>query len=165
MITAEQMRAARALLRMEQAKLSELSGVSLPTIKRLETTSGTLRAQAVTLASIVGTLEKCGIEFIGDSQRSMAGGVGIRLVRNEDADSWNKKVNEVLSSIPQAVHEADYTDIAAAYVKVVEGKRLVEVEELEAMISEFLSVAEKRLHRQTSADGGLLDLMMPHEDE
>jgi len=156
-ITAEQMRAARALLRMEQAKLSELSGISLPTIKRLETTSGPLRAQEGTLASIVDTLEKSGIEFIGEGDRSVTGGVGIRLLQNEDAHEWNRKVDEVLSCIPDALHRADIAEIARLHG--------LEAEKIEAVMGELLGAAERRLHRQEAADGGLLDLMVPQEDE
>lgn len=157
MITAEQMRAARALLRMEQAKLSELSGVSLPTIKRLETTSGLLRAQEGTLASIIDTLEKSGIEFIGEGDRSITGGVGIRLVQNENVHDWNRKVDEVLTCIPDALHRADIAEIA--------GTHGLDVEKVEAVMGELLGAAGKRLHRQEASDGGLIDLMMPSEDE
>lgn len=69
MITSEQVRAARALLRMEQKELALVSGVSLPSIKRLESKPGTLAAQASTVAALEGALTTCGVEFIPNGVR------------------------------------------------------------------------------------------------
>jgi transcriptional regulator with XRE-family HTH domain len=63
-ITAEQLRAARALLKLGQQDLSEMTGVSVPTIKRLEGGAGPLRATYETVASIVEALDSLGIEWI-----------------------------------------------------------------------------------------------------
>jgi transcriptional regulator with XRE-family HTH domain len=63
-ITAEQLRAARALLKLGQQELSEMTGVSVPTIKRLEGGAGPLRATYETVASIVEALDSLGIEWI-----------------------------------------------------------------------------------------------------
>jgi transcriptional regulator with XRE-family HTH domain len=63
MITGEQLRAARAMLKMEQGKLAELSGVSIETIKRLERMEGQLNAQVTTLYSLQKTLEGEGVIF------------------------------------------------------------------------------------------------------
>jgi transcriptional regulator with XRE-family HTH domain len=49
MLTGEQLRAARAMLKVEQGELSELSGVSVETIKRLERMDGLLAANTKTL--------------------------------------------------------------------------------------------------------------------
>ncbi len=49
MITAAQMRAARALLGIDQRQLAELSGVSLPTIQRMEASEGNVRGVVDTL--------------------------------------------------------------------------------------------------------------------
>ena len=62
-ITSEQVRAARALIRWEQRNLAETSKVSLPSIKRLETTPGALSAQPRTIEAIRAALEAAGIEF------------------------------------------------------------------------------------------------------
>ncbi len=75
-MTSEHVRAARALLRWEQKELAERSGVSLPTIKRLETQPGVLGAYAGTVAAIRRTLEDQGIEF----QNEDACGVRLRKV-------------------------------------------------------------------------------------
>jgi transcriptional regulator with XRE-family HTH domain len=80
-ITSEQIRAARALLRWEQKRLAEASGVSLPTVKRLETIPGPLAAQGRTISDLRRALEREGIQFLNDD----APGVRLRLrkVRSE----------------------------------------------------------------------------------
>lgn len=79
MMTAAQMRAARALLGIDQKRLAELSGVSLPTIQRMEASEGTVRGVIDSLIKVVGALEANGIELIGDNARSEGGGRGVRL--------------------------------------------------------------------------------------
>ena len=79
MITAAQMRAARALLGIDQRHLSELSGVSLPTIQRMEASDGQVRGMIDTLVKIVAALDQAGIELIGDNTVSSSGGRGVRL--------------------------------------------------------------------------------------
>jgi len=76
-LTSEQVRAARMLLRWEQKDLAEASGVSLPSIKRLETQPGELGAQDRTIQAIVRALEKAGVEFIPEN----GGGAGVRLAK------------------------------------------------------------------------------------
>lgn len=67
MLTGEQLRAARAMLKMEQAELAELSGVSVETIKRLERLDGPLSANSLTLASLQKALEGEGVLFIPEN--------------------------------------------------------------------------------------------------
>ncbi|HEX7694355.1 MAG TPA: helix-turn-helix domain-containing protein, partial [Sphingomonas sp.] len=43
MITSQQMRAARALLGIDQRQLADLAGLSLPTIQRMEASEGQVR--------------------------------------------------------------------------------------------------------------------------
>ena len=76
-LTSEQVRAARMLLRWEQKDLAEASGVSLPSIKRLETQPGELGAQDRTIQAIVRALEKAGVAFIPEN----GGGAGVRLAK------------------------------------------------------------------------------------
>ena len=73
-ITSEQIRAARALLRWEQRDLAQASGVSLPSVKRLETRPGDLAAQERTIVQLRKALEKAGVEFIAEN----GGGAGVR---------------------------------------------------------------------------------------
>ena len=74
-LTSEQVRAARALLRWEQRDLAEASGVSLPSVKRLETQPGPLAAQERTIVELRKALERAGVEFIAEN----GGGPGVRL--------------------------------------------------------------------------------------
>ena len=79
MISSGQIKAARALLSMSQRQLSELSGVSLPTIQRMEASKDTVRANVDTLVKVVDALENAGIELIGNNISSTQGGRGVRL--------------------------------------------------------------------------------------
>ena len=75
LLTSEQLRAARAILRLEQRALSEASKVSLATIKRLEATRGELIANRPTIAALQNALEFAGVVFITEN----GGGPGVRL--------------------------------------------------------------------------------------
>lgn len=79
MITADQMRAARALLAVDQRQLAEMAGVSLPTIQRMEASDGNVRGIVDTLVKVVAALDHAGVELIGDHVRSEGGGRGVRL--------------------------------------------------------------------------------------
>ncbi len=81
MITAAQLRAARALLGVDQRKLAELSGLSLPTIQRMEKSEGVIRGNVNSLMKLVGALDGAGIELISDNATSVSGGRGVRLKR------------------------------------------------------------------------------------
>jgi transcriptional regulator with XRE-family HTH domain len=79
MITGAQMRAARAMLGVDQRELARLSGLSLPTIQRMETSDGVVRGNVDSLMKLVGALHEAGIELIGDNASSSHGGRGVRL--------------------------------------------------------------------------------------
>lgn len=83
MMTAAQMRAARALLGIDQKTLAELSGVSLPTIQRMESSDGMVRGIVDSLTKVVEALERAGIVLIGEQAASPAGGRGVRLKEPE----------------------------------------------------------------------------------
>jgi transcriptional regulator with XRE-family HTH domain len=78
-LTAAQMRAARALVGMEQKALAEASGVSLPTIQRMEASQGVVRGVIESLMKVMGALEAAGVEFINEGATSTGGGRGVRL--------------------------------------------------------------------------------------
>ena len=90
MITATQLRAARALAGLDQRKLAELSGLSLPTIQRMETSEDVIRGNVDSLTKLIPALASIGIEFIGDGIISPAGGRGVRLKEsaNPSSDQW-----------------------------------------------------------------------------
>ena len=80
MITAAQMRAARALLGIDQRRLAELSGVSLPTIQRMEASHDEhVRGVISTLTKVVAALDAAGVELIGNEQPGQGRGRGVRL--------------------------------------------------------------------------------------
>jgi transcriptional regulator with XRE-family HTH domain len=79
MISAGQLRAARALLGIDQRQLAEIAGLSVPTIQRMEASDGVIRGNVDSLMKLIGALESSGIELIGDSAASPDGGRGIRL--------------------------------------------------------------------------------------
>nr|WP_249812730.1 helix-turn-helix transcriptional regulator [Bradyrhizobium sp. 141] len=73
------MRAARALLGIDQKTLAELAGVSLPTIQRMEASTGNVRGVVETLIKVVEAFDRAGVELIGEQVRSDSGGRGVRL--------------------------------------------------------------------------------------
>jgi transcriptional regulator with XRE-family HTH domain len=79
MITAAQLRAARALLGIDQRRLAELSGLSVPTIQRMEASEGVIRGNVDSLMKLVGALDAAGIELIAAGVVSPQGGRGVRL--------------------------------------------------------------------------------------
>jgi transcriptional regulator with XRE-family HTH domain len=79
MITAAQLRAARALLGIDQQTLADMAGVSLPTIQRMEASQGNVRGVIDTLIKVVEALNAAGVELLGDNARSDGGGRGVRL--------------------------------------------------------------------------------------
>jgi transcriptional regulator with XRE-family HTH domain len=79
MITAAQLRAARALLGIDQRQLADLCGLSLPTIQRMEASGDVIRGNVDSLMKLIGALETSGVELIGDGAISQGGGRGVRL--------------------------------------------------------------------------------------
>ncbi|HEY0958611.1 MAG TPA: helix-turn-helix transcriptional regulator [Novosphingobium sp.] len=79
MITSQQLRAARALLGVDQRQLAELAGLSLPTIQRMEASEGQVRGVVDTLVKVITALERAGIELLGENAPSTGAGRGVRL--------------------------------------------------------------------------------------
>jgi transcriptional regulator with XRE-family HTH domain len=79
MITAGQLKAARALLGIDQKQLAQLSGLSLPTVQRMEASGGVVRGNVDSLMKLIDALAKSGIELIGEGASSSSGGRGVRL--------------------------------------------------------------------------------------
>lgn len=80
MITAAQLRAARALLGIDQRTLAETSGLSVPTIQRMEASDGVIRGNVESMMKVIEALGAAGIELIGEGAESRAGGRGVRLL-------------------------------------------------------------------------------------
>jgi transcriptional regulator with XRE-family HTH domain len=79
MITAFQLRAARALLGIDQRQLAGLAGLSVPTIQRMEASGGVVRGNVDSLMKLIVALDHAGIELIAEGAPSAGGGRGIRL--------------------------------------------------------------------------------------
>ncbi|WP_027166920.1 helix-turn-helix transcriptional regulator [Mesorhizobium sp. WSM3224] len=84
MITAPQLRAARSLLGIDQRRLAELSGLSVPTIQRMEASNSIIRGNVDSLMKLIAALEAAGIELIGEGAASQGGGRGVRLKAGVD---------------------------------------------------------------------------------
>jgi transcriptional regulator with XRE-family HTH domain len=81
MITARQMRAARALLGIDQRRLAQATGLSLPTIQRMEASDDVVRGNVESLMKLISALDTAGVELIGPGASSTSGGRGVRLKR------------------------------------------------------------------------------------
>ena len=76
MLTSAQLRAARALAGLDQRQLAERSGLSVPTIQRMEASDGVVRGNVDSLMKLIAALEAAGIELIGEGATSHGGGRG-----------------------------------------------------------------------------------------
>jgi transcriptional regulator with XRE-family HTH domain len=81
MITSAQLRAARVLLGLDQRRLAELSGLSVPTIQRMEASETTVRGNVDSLVKLITALDAAGIE-IDEGAVSNSHGRGVRLKIN-----------------------------------------------------------------------------------
>jgi transcriptional regulator with XRE-family HTH domain len=81
MITSAQLRAARALAGIDQRELAERSGLSVPTIQRMEASDGVIRGNVDSLMKLIAALDVLGIALIGEDATSNEGGRGVRLKR------------------------------------------------------------------------------------
>jgi transcriptional regulator with XRE-family HTH domain len=97
MITAAQLRAARALLGLDQRELAELSDLSVPTIQRMEASDGVIRGNVDSLMKLVGALDAAGIELIGENALSSGGGRGVRLKDPANAGVYSERTARTLN--------------------------------------------------------------------
>lgn len=79
MITSAQLRAARVLLGIDQRRLAELSGLSVPTIQRMEASQTMVRGNVDSLVKLLAAFEAAGIEMIDEGAASHSQGRGVRL--------------------------------------------------------------------------------------
>jgi transcriptional regulator with XRE-family HTH domain len=79
MITAAQLRAARALAGLDQRSLAEAAGLSVPTIQRMEASEGVIRGNVDSLMKLITALDAAGIALINEGAESLGGGRGVRL--------------------------------------------------------------------------------------
>jgi transcriptional regulator with XRE-family HTH domain len=79
LITAAQLKAARALAGLDQRQIAERAGLSVPTIQRMEASDGVIRGNVDSLMKLIGALDAAGIELVGEGSISPGGGRGVRL--------------------------------------------------------------------------------------
>ena len=79
MITAPQLRAARALLGIDQGVLAERAQLSVPTIQRMEASETMVRGNVDSLVKLITALDAAGIEIIDEGAVSNSQGRGVRL--------------------------------------------------------------------------------------
>jgi transcriptional regulator with XRE-family HTH domain len=82
-ISAGQLRAARALLGLDQRALAHAAGLSVATIQRMESSEGVVRGNVDSLMKLVAALEQAGVELLAEGRESVSGGRGVRLKRTE----------------------------------------------------------------------------------
>jgi transcriptional regulator with XRE-family HTH domain len=85
MITAAQLRAARVLLGLDQRRLAELSGLSVPTIQRMEASDTMVRGNVDSLVKLIAAFNEAGIEMIDEGAASHSQGRGVRLKTESDS--------------------------------------------------------------------------------
>src|SRR5437763_5905174 len=105
MITATQLRAARALLSIDQRQMAELADLSVPTIQRMEASDGVIRANVDSLMKLVSALESAGIELINPGAASATGGRGVRL-REHVTNPKMKAIRQPKASSTRAAERA-----------------------------------------------------------
>lgn len=79
MISATQLRAARALAGLDQRTLASAAGLSLPTIQRMEASTDVIRGNVDSLMKLIAALDHAGVELIHTGSASPGGGRGVRL--------------------------------------------------------------------------------------
>lgn len=96
MLTAAQLRAARALLGIDQKALAETAGLSVPTIQRMEASEGVIRGNVDSLMKLVAAFDTLGVEILGEGAVSVGIGRGVRL------KSGSASVSEVVTDSGQS---------------------------------------------------------------
>ncbi len=108
MVTAEQIKAARALLRMEQEELARRADVSVTTIRRLEAASGEHAVAESTAGEVQMALQEAGVEFIHDGVRKLSGKLDPSLL--EDLRAIAKESARLQAALPQWTEDDLYDE-------------------------------------------------------
>jgi transcriptional regulator with XRE-family HTH domain len=87
------------LLGIDQRRLAALSGLSLPTIQRMEASEVVIRGNVDSLMKLIAALEQAGVEMIVAGMASASGGRGVRL-RGAADDAWIDRRNDL---VPAAI--------------------------------------------------------------
>ena len=98
-VSIKQIKAARELLGWSQEAIAEASGVSIPTIKRLEATGGELGGWPETGEKIIAALEKAGVEFIAEN----GGGPGVRIRKSTKGTKGAKEISRQIDALEDKI--------------------------------------------------------------
>ena len=79
MMSSGQLRAARALLGVDQRQLAGMAGLSVQTIQRMEASDGVIRGNVDSLMKLIAALDEAGVALIGEGDMSSQGGRGVRF--------------------------------------------------------------------------------------
>jgi len=102
MITSAQLRAARALAGLDQRKLAELSGLSLPTIQRMETSEDVVRGNVDSLTKLMAAFDSIGVEFLREGIIDTEGGRGVRFKKSVAAPRKPAGTDESADDTPSS---------------------------------------------------------------
>ncbi len=83
MITGPQIRAARALLGVDQKTLAQMAGLSVPTVQRMESNDSIVGGMVDSMTRVITAIEGAGVELIADGATSSGTGRGVRLRQGE----------------------------------------------------------------------------------
>lgn len=81
-VSGRQLASARTLVGLTQARVAEMSRVSVPTLKRMEASEGSVVGMQNNVAAVVNALERAGVQFIPEN----GGGAGVRLAKRGDQE-------------------------------------------------------------------------------
>lgn len=130
-----QLRAARALLGWSQNDLADASGVSAPTIKRIEPGEGPVKTSDDIIFKIETAFAFAGIEFIASDQPSADGGIGVRLAAKNDGarlTALRNRIAEAFAKTQAALRYASLPSVEhrleAAVALLLEADEQVETE-------------------------------------
>ena len=117
MITAAQLRAARVLLGIDQRRLAELSGLSVPTIQRMEASEAMVRGNVDSLVKLIAAFDAAGIEMIDEGAVSSSQGRGVRLKVN--SGSTKDHLDHQIEPKASKRNEGRALDVSRRFANVV----------------------------------------------
>lgn len=148
MIDASQIRAARAMLRMEQTELAKAAGVSVETIKRMEKATGVPRVQQDTLRTVKRALERAGILFL-DNEENKSGGRGLRLLGDSNLEEMKDRLNHIFKVLQEFDNQIEYIRKEVAKDTKASGERVAALNEIMVLLE---AESEKYIEEQHSLE-------------
>lgn len=148
MIDASQIRAARAMLRIEQTELAKAAGVSVETIKRMEKATGVPRVQKDTLRTVKRALERAGIIFLDDDENK-PGGRGLRLLGDSNLEDLKDSLSHIFRVIQELDSQIEYIKKEITKDTKASGERVAALNEIVVLLE---AESEKYIEEQHSLE-------------